>query len=46
MPAPRTNLKPRMFVDQAPEIERLADKACSLRAKLEDAFMWIAWDDT
>jgi hypothetical protein len=35
-----------MAANQAAALEKLADETCSLRAELEDAFMWIAWDDT
>ena len=32
---PRTNLTPSQFTDQASELEKLADNACELRAKLD-----------
>jgi hypothetical protein len=40
------NLKPRMAANQAAALEKLADETCRFRVELEDAFMWIAWDDT
>jgi hypothetical protein len=37
---PRGNLKSNSAVDQAVALEKLADKACRLRAELERAFLW------